>query len=77
MNDEQKFAKMINKRMSEFIKKEDEYTLSKLSFENLIELQKMVMSEIERRVKIAAKEKQKDVHTVKIGKINIQEYKQP
>lgn len=76
MNDEQKFAKMINKRMSEFIKKEDEYTLSKLSFENLIELQKMVMSEIEKRAGIAVKEIWENANIVKIGEINISEYKQ-
>lgn len=73
MSYEQKFAKMANEYMEKLTKKQDEYTLSKLSFENLIELQKMVMLEIERRAEIAVKEKWKDANTVKIGKINISE----
>ena len=69
------FENMANEYMKDLAKKQDKYVLQNLSFENLIELQKMVMAEIEKRVNDTAKEQWKDCGIVTIGELTVEEYK--
>lgn len=67
------FEKLVNDRMKEICKEQDKFVLQNLTFENLIELLKMITLEIGKRAEAATKETWEEANTYTIKKIKIED----